>query len=393
MKKVKNKNKNNFQKSKKHNFQKIKKYNFQKIKKYDFQKFIINYKYLILIFILLILILNIVKSYPINNRNSNPNSNNRYNNQVNNNNQYVNNNQDVFKFDIYNVGSETEKIFKNKRVLMISASDRNSNWVEKVRHNHRKYAKSANMRYESINNLDKYIKNECEISGTKETCQKQWTKIPYLMDKLKINNSENEVVIWIDDDIVITKNNNFLKKYIDIMIENDAHFLVAEDPSPEVSKTNTGIIIVRNTNIGRGMLQKIWMLREDDNGYLGTCKNQSCLHEQQALNMILDDTYSPKAVIGLDNAKHYENEGVIVVPQKNENINLNNMYRVDHYDYNRKIKLQYNDGYNKYDKDISTTCHVSGMASKGCIHNCNEIVDLRGELIDECLLTAEKNGL
>ena len=36
--------------------------------------------------------------------------------------------------------------------------------------------------------------------------------------------SENDVVIWIDDDIVITKNNNFLKKYIDIMIENDAHF-------------------------------------------------------------------------------------------------------------------------------------------------------------------------
>ena len=201
MKKVKNKNKNNFQKSKKHNFQKIKKYNFQKIKKYDFQKFIINYKYLILIFILLILILNIVKSYPINNRNNNPNSNNKYNNQnnnqVNNNNQYVNNNQTLVNedFDIYNVGSETEKIFKNKRVLMISASDRNSNWVEKVRHNHRKYAKSANMRYESINNLDKYIKNECEISGTKETCQKQWTKIPYLMDKLKINNSENEVSI------------------------------------------------------------------------------------------------------------------------------------------------------------------------------------------------------
>ena len=266
------------------------------------------------------------------------------------------------------------------QVLLVSASNRKSTWVQDVWQNQETFSIAHGFKYEAINDISPYIENECILDNKVKSCEPQWTKINVMLQKL--NNSRNSMVIWIDDDIVMMKKSNlFLEKYMVFMRNNNVHLLVSADSEARLSKTNTGIIIAQNTPEGKRALQEIWQKRLTN---LGVCENQSCLHEQESLNLLLEDRSHRPTIYG----NIYEG-GILVVDQSADpEMNINTMYRKSHRDIKRDMNLFYDDKH-KFNKEYSNTCHVSGMASVGHYLDDNTYMDLRRNMVYECLLLSD----
>jgi hypothetical protein len=127
-------------------------------------------------------------------------------------------------------------------------------------------------------------------------CVGYWHKIFMILDQME--HPENKVIVWFDDDGVVSKTSNMIEQYLDAYPNKG--MVIAVDPEA-FAYVNTGAIIIRNSIKMRELMVEMLKVGEEkrkvghgweyDNGKLQTlqeCAQQHlCLHEQQALAELL----------------------------------------------------------------------------------------------------------
>ena len=168
--------------------------------------------------------------------------------------------------------------------------------------------------------------------------------------------------MWIDDDIMMAPNRQGGKSWITDLIKNKlgsyvlkTTMLISRDAG-DINQVNTGLMIFDVTKSMRDssieLLDVIWSEGAKNDGHLAYCANQSCLHEQQAVNDIIANSWS------------WRNKISIMNPRENK-FNLNTFCRRSHYDENRDMYLNYHNDSEEYEyKPGDNTAHATGMEPK-----------------------------
>lgn len=248
--------------------------------------------------------------------------------------------------------SETQKE-KSFRIITSYTSDKPERlaMTNIVLKNQESYAKVHGYEYQPY--INKGLKG-CEnpnfySSGCKpKTCEPHWHKIKLIVDWLKTPNSseKEEWILWLDDDMMVTNQNWKLEGIVDSLREGrDTSIIVTKDAQEwhggdKAASINTGLLLVRKDPNSLAFFRELWKRRNEPFGYestYGTCKNQSCLHEQDRMAEIL---YKYPDII---------NSVVTITPQRPSIYNsqmtqlaLNTFARGDCYiDYNRNMRLDY----------------------------------------------------
>jgi hypothetical protein len=257
---------------------------------------------------------------------------------------------------------------------------------EDVVANQRKYADRYGYQYR---NYPENLAVETTLLGLKTTTWlPYWSKIAAINKILNHQenrlNSEPEWIVWLDDDAPITnptiKMEDVIKYYTSQ--NNEIYFIVTEDAQSHIHSSvtlNSAVLIIKNNDWSREFFQKVWEMRKErvwgrDYTY-GTCPNQECLHEQQAITDLMswDDDNKWK--------KHIK-----IIPQRDENDphggwGINTFHRWNHRDYNRGIYLDYDI------EDKPGTRWKEG----DFIGQCTGMVpDLRAQGIDTMIATTAK---
>jgi hypothetical protein len=227
--------------------------------------------------------------------------------------------------------------WKAGAVLIVSGSNEEREWSNQIRENHRMYAEFHGYRY-----MYAHMPGWKNISSDKEP---QWLKVLVLLASLQ--DTHLQYVLWVDDDIVFTTKSNFLSTLIDDL--HGKNLLIARDI--RLDQVNTGIMLFRRCQANINLLVRLWYA---SNSRLGYCRHQSCFHEQEALNTLIDNG---------------EVDAQVVNPV-NELYNLNTMWRISHFDEVRKNLRTGQHMYLDYDENDPpgqrwrwgmNMAHVSGM--------------------------------
>jgi len=146
---------------------------------------------------------------------------------------------------------------------------------------------------------------------------------------------------WVDDDIVLT-NHREGEDMIELALRrSNASVIVTRDPGSRTGFVlNTGIILVRNDDSGREVLDEVWRRasspRDDGLSLAHDPQSRGCLHEQQALQeMIAHSAHWRARVAVLDQREQNDAGGEAVF------WNLNTFLRWSHYDAERAEQLRY----------------------------------------------------
>lgn len=191
-----------------------------------------------------------------------------------------------------------------------------------------KYAQKYGYLYNAFTeNLAKKCKN---FYGQIEECQPQWSKIAIIknwLEEPKELCSGESWIVWLDDDMPITNPSYRLETIIEQLRENSlTSLIVTRDPQnwhqDRETSVNTGALFVRNDLIAKKIINAVWNARNTPSigGTLGTCKNQVCLHEQEALANFLKE-----------GANSYLKNSISIVEPRKENIGVNTLARSDEY--------------------------------------------------------------
>lgn len=239
---------------------------------------------------------------------------------------------------------------KEKRTEMLLftsyTSDRSFN--KEVIRNQKAYADMNGYHYvEFKENLAKNL--ETAATKKKGTALPYWSKIAgmlrllSLLDPQKFPEKYQSAIpkefVWLDDDAVVT---NSLVKMEDVVEFNapknsDIHIFLTQDSLHKIGfKLNTALLFARNSKPSRLVFSEIWNRRfkATKEGTYGTCPNQSCLHEQQALQDLMEFDSSE--------ASKY----VRIIPQRDpydpgDGWGINTFHRASHYDTERDSFLNY----------------------------------------------------
>lgn len=186
-----------------------------------------------------------------------------------------------------------------------------------------------------------------------------WSKIAGLKEMLNAEHyAAKEWFVWLDDDMVITNHEIQMESLIEKLAPSD-HIIVTEDAVSQIFPNiplNTGFILVKNSDISRKIIDRLWNMRFDSitsNYSYADCPNQSCLHEQQALTDLLK---KPGRIPNL----------VRVIEQRFlDGIGINTFSRSSHFDSVRQLVLHYNDpDHSKWQPgDFMAQC--TGLATEG----------------------------
>eukprot|EP00928_Gymnodinium_smaydae_P042716 TRINITY_DN28724_c0_g1_i1.p1 TRINITY_DN28724_c0_g1~~TRINITY_DN28724_c0_g1_i1.p1 ORF type:complete len:1041 (-),score=82.77 TRINITY_DN28724_c0_g1_i1:289-3411(-) len=234
------------------------------------------------------------------------------------------------------------------RTLIISAATLNASWTRAVTENHALWAaRVANSDYmyvedrmfgalehdDELTNRHDSPADELAVrppssplkhsppsqislsTGASRRLQPHWLKI-HLLQKMMSQRSDYSHILWVDDDIVFTSRNNVVEALYKKM-DRDTHLIIAMDighgHSPSLNQAssqyvadeasskqaheeddtnfwrqvNTGFMFFRISPESKALLSLVWEQRMSS---LGFCENQSCLHEQEALNNVLWDS-------------------------------------------------------------------------------------------------------
>lgn len=159
--------------------------------------------------------------------------------------------------------------------------------------------------------------------------QRYWAKIAILKQVLDENSlPEDQWLVWVDNDIVI--NDFFTISMLDQAIEHYGDgfsLLVVKEGTKSKTPFNTGVILLRNTTIGRRLVDELWHLSSHPvHGYMG---QEKTFHEQEALKII----YKGEAIQWLDKEtgrseeRDYQSLGlnshIGIIPQRDNDFNLN----------------------------------------------------------------------
>lgn len=238
------------------------------------------------------------------------------------------------------LGSWSAAARKPAAVTVLSGSNSAREWTTDVRENHEMFANTRGYLYKYLNLSD--------WTSASKGKQPQWLKIHALLATMR--DTDSEYILWVDDDIVFTTTGDFVEQMIGDMQEKS--LLIARDI--RLDQVNTGMMLLRRGQEAINILEETWRL---SNTPLGFCPDQSCLHEQEALDGLISRG---------EVCAH-------VVNPVNELYNMNTMWRRSHYDESRKMTSGSSRGSNMYlDYDENdppqqrwrwgmNTAHVSGM--------------------------------
>lgn len=237
------------------------------------------------------------------------------------------------------LGSDvTKPTHRVRPVTIVSGSHTERKWSKSVKANHEAYARSQGYHYKYVNMTD-----WTSFSANKEP---QWLKVLALLQTL--STTESEHVLWVDDDVVFTSDDDFVNAMIEDM--QDKSLLIARDI--RLDQINTGMMLFRRGRDATRILKSMWRASDSTLGY---CKDQSCFHEQEALNNLIGRGDACARVVDPVNALY----------------NVKTMWRRSHYDERRKSKSRRGTNmYLDYDETDPpsqrwhwgmNTAHVSGM--------------------------------
>ncbi len=111
----------------------------------------------------------------------------------------------------------------------------------------------------------KNISDYCKIHGYQFVCKTtvftqdrhpSWSKIPLLQDLILQNVATTNIVVWMDDDMMITNPTMDLKTLLLPFLESSCHIAVQEDTHGELF--NCGFIAVKCTDQSFDCLQEVW---------------------------------------------------------------------------------------------------------------------------------------
>jgi len=245
---------------------------------------------------------------------------------------------------------ERPKPKKTNMLLFTSYTANRASFNKPVIDNHEEYAEEHGYHYV------KFIEN---LAADFETTYKQelgntlpyWSKIAGMIRLLHLLNPSKfpeeirqylpKELIWFDDDAVIT---NFSIKIEDVVNYyappgSETHLFLTQDIMHAAGyDLNTALLFARNSPESRSIFSEIWgrRLKKVDRGTYGNCPDQSCLHEQAALQDLMKlETYGA--------SKH-----VRIISQRDRNDpvggwGVNTFDRESHIDYGRgSMELNYN---------------------------------------------------
>ena len=216
-----------------------------------------------------------------------------------------------------------------------------------------------------------------------------WSKIAGINQLLE-KDSKTEWIVWLDDDAVVMNPNIDMKQFIQDHggLDLNTHVIVTKDVHGAATDLNTGVLLVRNSDISRQFFRDLWAVRDQPiagQGYsYSNCANQLCLHEQQAMHDLLKN---PDQFNKPDYKKY-----VKIIPQRDENgVGINTFERSSHFDHGRNMQLNYNDPLgSKCNKEKDFVCQCTGLAAKGQRPGDSGIKNLREVCIDELIQSAQK---
>ena len=213
------------------------------------------------------------------------------------------------------------------RTVLYAITDRQlGSATENVLSNHRAYAEKFGYRHVVVtdkNEIDRLMDLKTSFCGDFDPpagiglgifnkkarrCPLQWAKVFGMLEILDggergapggaaAGSSAFDWLVWLDDDILLTAAHNWLELMKSLMLDQDKHVAVARDHWPEMSFTNTGFMVVRNTEEGRYVLSRMrdlrrtkWQFRNGGQVVALSDHKQTkhdALYEQSALNLLL----------------------------------------------------------------------------------------------------------
>ena len=162
----------------------------------------------------------------------------------------------------------------------------------------------------------------------------------------------------------------------------------ADSKTNPMNPVNTGFFMV-NASLQSKMLVEKWYAERnhfESNHYLGTCLNQACLHEQEALRVMLSAN---------EEILHQKVTDLItILPQTGTHSvpGINRFQRPNHFDANRS-NTYYNYSNDPVDSKCQPgtdfLCQCTGLTSKGWLWG--EFPNRARDLRSECLMNLIKS--
>mmetsp|Transcript_3568 Transcript_3568/g.9988 ORF Transcript_3568/g.9988 Transcript_3568/m.9988 type:complete len:409 (+) Transcript_3568:72-1298(+) len=203
--------------------------------------------------------------------------------------------------------------------VLLSGGDRNAAMLDQVVANHARFARAHGYAH--------WWHKGSLVAA--RGWQPYWHKVEQL--RLATRRFRNaSAFVWVDDDIVLT-NLRDGDRFAQALRRSPASLLVTRDPSSKHAEVNTGIIILRNTKRGRAVLEALWSRADQwraDGTSLSTDGQASCLHEQQALEEMLQ-------------SGEWASEIGVLEQRAPGAWNLNTFLRWSHYDAEREADRRY----------------------------------------------------
>ena len=187
---------------------------------------------------------------------------------------------ELYRLMFTNINNNFESVpFKHRKILIITAEDRNEEYIKLHDESFKKYSKLHNYEYLRLDNCPK------EESST------YWCKIYKVKEYL----NKYDYVMWVDSDTIITNYNKSLDEFISKFGEPD--IIIGEDEQTNrflpINILNAGVFLIKNSKIGKEFiddcLNKIpdnCIINNKEQGvWAGVC------YEQGIMNILLKTKY------------------------------------------------------------------------------------------------------
>ncbi|UYM17182.1 glycosyltransferase family 25 protein [Endozoicomonas euniceicola] len=227
---------------------------------------------------------------------------------------------------------DSEKLPRLKHVHKVVSGGDIKDFSQPVQMNHLSWAVSRQVEYHFYT-LDKqasFIYGKKNLSwwrvfnalGNK---QKYWVKVAVLKDILEHEKiPEGQWVVWLDSDVVV---NDFrsTQSMLDRAVEEygkGKSLLLARDGVESVTPFNTGIIMVKNDEVGRELISRLWSI--SDHPRIGFKPQLESLHEQEGLKIIYNgETLEWEGGKRLDFSQQDWKRSIGILPNREKDFNIN----------------------------------------------------------------------
>ncbi len=251
---------------------------------------------------------------------------------------------------------------QDKQLLIVSASNNEREWTNIICNNQIESSQINKYSYRFYQGFTNFTKDR----------DAQWIKI-YLLQLLLQQEKEFKMIMWIDDDILMKKT-DWLRGIIEHFRfkEKEKSLLITSDAGGyDINKLNTGIMIFKNNETSKKILNEIWDIGEDKG--LKICPQQSCLHEQESLEFLRNKRF------GFSYHRDQSRElwdAILVVPPRRRTFNLNTFFRETHYDLKRNMHLDYKNDPKVYSfREGDNTAHCTGMYPELRFEKIKELIN------------------